>query len=71
MGDRFGKYGDAKDMTVYLRGMTIPWHNNHNRETARLKNVPHSPPTARGRPPQPADPHRQTRMKLLGGNLSQ
>jgi hypothetical protein len=40
MGGRFGKYGDAKDMTVYLRGMTIPWHNNHNRETAKLKGVP-------------------------------
>jgi hypothetical protein len=28
------------DMTLELRGMTIPWHNNHNGETGELKGGP-------------------------------
>ena len=27
------------DMTLDLRGMTIPWHNDYNRETGKLKGV--------------------------------
>jgi len=40
MGGKLGKSGNAKDMTIDLRGKTLPWHNNHNRETGELKGAP-------------------------------